>query len=465
MKNDLMIKSIFWGLLTALVAVGCYFIVHNAAWLIGDDAQVFTYTGWDTPIYGFFVHPSFGRFFPLDYTLYDILCLFYEGQIGPTPHYVIHAICFVVYCFTFALISLRILKDTNVIAKYFITFCVVVVVVGRTYLNFIQCWTGIWTIYVFLALSIYLAIKFFDTKNWLFGVLSLLSINYVLYYYETMFAIPVAIGACALLFSYNQQDKRERIFNWLMIASGVLFLLLYVIIVVPQIEHAYHHYTEDSLLENAFKMFFAQKIMWLVVVFGIVRIIAFIRKKATYNFYDSLLLASCAYCCGAAVLHLNYTLYYTPAILCAIPAILYFSNKYLKTRWTIVLFIFLALFYGRKIPKDTIENQKERIGTVENIAKLNEYSDCQLYYYQPDNAELNEGDLDVRACFNHYICSLAGWYRGDRYLSAEVNEVFDENKSGIWIVYVKDLENFEEQYQTVKKLNFKVDPLSFFIVK
>ena len=459
--SEKMIRTIFWFVWCVIVAFGCFFIIHNAAWLIGDDSQVFTYTGWDKPIFGFFVSPSCGRFFPLDYTLYDVLCLFYDGRIGPTPHYVIHAICFIAFCIFTALIALRILKNLKPISQYGITFLFLVTIIGRTFGNFIQLWTGIWTIYVFLILFIYLALRFQDTKNWWYGVFALLSINYVLYYYETMFAIPITIGICSLLFSYQKQNKSERTFNWLLVASGILFLLLYAILVLPQVVNLYHHYTEDSLLANAWKMFFAQKIMWLVVAFGVVRIYNFIRHHATYTFYDNLLLASCAYCCGAAVLHLNYTLYYTPAALCALTAILYFSNEYLKDKWTFILILCLALFYGRKIPKDIKENQKGRIETVQNINTINSYAFDKLYYYEPFNENLSEGDLDIRQCYRMYIRTLVAWYRNDRNLVVNKKTEFD-GKEGIWIIYEKDLDTFISTYPNIESMGFKIGSLSFY---
>lgn len=461
--NEKLIKTTFWCVWLMLVAICCYFIINNAAWLIGDDSQVFTYTGWDKPIFGFFVDPSVGRFFPLDYTLYDILCLFYDNRIGPMPHYFIHAICFVIFCAALVLISLRILKDVKPIYRYGTTLFLIITVIGRTYVNFIQLWTGIWTIYVFIVLFIFLAVKFFDTKNWWYGTFALLSINYVLYYYETMFTIPITIGFSALLFSYKKQEKSEKVFNWILIASGILFLVLYAVLVLPRVENMYHHYTDNSLLANAWKMFFAQKIMWVVVAFGLLRIYSFIRYKTLFTFYDGLLLASCAYCCGAAVLHLDYTLYYTPATLCALPASLYFSNEYFEEKWTILLFACLALFYGKKIPQHIKENQKARVETVQNINTINNYSDEQLYFYEPYNETLNEGDLVIRNCFHFYIKTLIAWYRNDKNLTIEKFTEFD-GREGIWIVYDKDFETFVSTYSEVESMGVKIGSLSFFRV-
>ena len=111
MKTDNIIKISFWGIVSVILCICSYFIMHNAAWLLGDDCQTLIYTGWDKPIFGFFVSPTLGRFFPLDYTIYNVLCLFYEGQIPPSAHYFIHVLCFFLYIIAFIALSLYILKD------------------------------------------------------------------------------------------------------------------------------------------------------------------------------------------------------------------------------------------------------------------------------------------------------------------------------------------------------------------
>ena len=454
------IKWTFWGIWIAIIAVCSYFIVANAAWVDYDDSQVIMYTGWDKPIFGFFVDPAFGRFFPLDYTVYDILPIFYDGQIPPVAHYAIHVFWFIIYMAFFAAIGLHILKDEKPIWKYVITFALLITVLGRTYGHFMQLWTGIWTIFTFIPIFLYGYIRFSETKKWGYGILALIAINYVLYYYETMFTIPVAIGACSLLFSYKKQDKQERIFNYLLIASGVLFLLLYLILVVPRIEHMYHHYTKDSLLANAMKILFAQKIMWLVIVALIVRVVAFVKKQANYTIYDNMLLASCAYCCGAAALHLDYTLYYTPAAILALPAILYFAKQYMKPWMVLVLFVCLAGFYGRKLPNEIKERQKMRIGYYNNICKFNELvaTDTDLSFYLPENPTLDEGELEIRSCKVMYLESKAGWYQNNPDFSINRVEECDEFAPGIWVMDKKDEQTFTEKCssaQLVENLDFE----------
>ena len=152
MNKELVVKSMFWTFVCALVCVCSFFIMHNAAWLLGDDCQSIIYTGWDKPIFGFFVDPAFGRFFPLDYTVYDVLCLFYDGQIPPSAHFFMHVLGFILFVGSFASIALYLLRKTEYWYKYLVAFLVVILAVGRTLALFVECWTGIWTIFAFLAL-------------------------------------------------------------------------------------------------------------------------------------------------------------------------------------------------------------------------------------------------------------------------------------------------------------------------
>lgn len=453
------IKWTFWGIWIAIIAICSYFIVANAAWVDYDDSQVIMYTGWDKPIFGFFVDPAYGRFFPLDYTVYDILPIFYEGQIPPIAHYAIHIFWFIIYMAFYAFIGLHILKNEQPIWKYAITLALLITVLGRTYGLFMQLWTGIWTIFTFIPIFLYGYIRFTETKKWGYGILALIAINYVLYYYETMFTIPVAIGVCSLLFSYKKQSKQERIFNYLLVASGLIFLVLYLILVVPRIEHMYQHYTKDSIWVNALKILFAQKIMWLVIVTLVARVISFTKKKADYSIYDSMLLSSCAYCCGAATLHLDYTLYYTPAVILALPAILYFAKQYLKPWMLLVLFVGLAGFYGRKLPKEVKERQERRINYYNDICKFNEIvaTGIEVYYYLPENPTLDEGGLIIRSCKVFYLETKAGWYQNNPDFSIKSVEECDEFSPGLWVMDIVDEQSFTQRCPTaqlVENLNF-----------
>ena len=456
MNKVLVVKSVFWAMICTLTCVCSFFIMHNAAWLLGDDCQSIIYTGWDKPIFGFFVDPSLGRFFPLDYTIYDVLCLFYDGQIPPTAHFFIHVLGFILLVSSFVGISLYLLKKSEYWYKYLVAFLVVVLAAGRTLALFVECWTGIWTIFAFLALFLLCHVKFNDTHIWIWAIVGLFALNYILYYYETMFVIPLSLGVCAFIFASKGMDKNDKIYNSLLIASGLLFLLLYAFLVLPRVEHYYSHHLDVSPLMNAAKMFFAQKIMWVVLVLLLFRVFMFVKRKAEYNMYDNLLLASCAYCVGAAILGLNYTLYYTPGTLVAIPAILYFSNEYLKKTGTIILFVCLAAFYGRYIPKAIKDNQKNRVSTFNNVQTFIKEirPDDNVYFYELENPALEDWELEIRSVHKFYLETVTGWYMNNRdFCSKRMIEY--NNESGLWQVVKADQDTFVQLSPTAEeKIDF-----------
>lgn len=445
MKQATIIKTLFWSIIVFLVCGCSYYILHNATWLLGDDCQTLIYTGWDKPIFGFFVSPTVGRFFPLDYTIYDVLCLFYDGQIPASAHYFIHVICFFLFIGAFIWLSLHILKDLIPVWKYSITLCIVILIIGRTFSNFAQLWTGIWTIFTFLPVFILCSIKFLETNIWSYGIVALLAINYILYYYETMFLIPITIGGVLLLFGYfgrQKYSKSEKIFFWSLIISGCLFLSLYGLLVLPQVEHFYSHHNDSSKLVNGLKMLYAQKILWLVIAFFVLRLTQLCRRSITVNFYDSLLIGALVFYLGSAYLGLNYTLYYTPATIIAIPAILVFALQYFDKKWTLILFVVLALFYGRKLPKDIVANQNGRISTYENVQTLiTEIGEERLFFYEPDNPSMESWELDIRSCRKFYLQTVTAWHMHNRDFSSERKENFD-GSIGFWQVVTEDDESF-----------------------
>lgn len=443
MNKELVVKSLFWMLISALVCVCSFFIMHNAAWLLGDDCQSIIYTGWDKPIFGFFVDPSLGRFFPLDYTIYDVLCLFYDGQIPPSAHFFLHVLGFILFVCSFIAITLYILREVDSLYRYSVALLVIVLAVGRTLGLFVECWTGIWTIFTFLALFLWCHIKFINTHKRSWAIIALLSINYILYYYETMFIIPLSLGVCAFTFSYKSQNNNDKTYNALLIASGLLFLLLYAVLVLPRVEHYYSHHIEVSPFMNALKMFFAQKIMWIVIILLLFRIYLFIKRKTQFNLYDNLLLTACAYFLGAAFLGLNFTLYYIPSVLVAIPSILYFSNEYLKLIGTIALFVCLAGFYGQKIPKAISENQEHRVSTYNNVQFfIKEIGDgCDVFFYELENPVLEDWELEIRSCHKFYLETVTGWYMNDKDFSIERKYDFN-NENGLWQVVKSDQDTF-----------------------
>ncbi|MBR1481308.1 MAG: hypothetical protein IJ609_05225 [Paludibacteraceae bacterium] len=427
----------FWSLLVALLGVLGYFMVHNAWWLGGDEAIVISHTGMGIPFLptGFpDAISSYGRLYPFAYNLYDVLLLFGSGYFSPEAHYILQAIALAVFSVALACVGLRILKSVPAIWRYSTVFCFTVICVCRVYTEFITCYTGMWIVFMFLPIFLYCAIRFDETEHWGYGIVALLVINYICYCYENICVIPVALGACSLMFNYKHLDKNKKTFNWLLVASGLLFLGLYAILVLPQATNFYGHHSDNSLLKNALKIFIAQKIYWLALIALIYRAVLIIRKKTAYSFFDSLLLTSFAYFVGTAMLKLDFTYYYNIGSLIALTAILYYCREYMSSAWIFVLMFVLMVFYGRKMPSAIKQNQSCRIGVRDGVTWLANQSDStSIYWFTPEYEDPMHPLVDLRSCHKYSLKTMMQWYLQDNDVEVTDCTQFDASLKGIWL--------------------------------
>ena len=440
MKNkELLIKTGFWTIWTALVAVCVYYIVRNAQWFIGDDAIVIRHTGFGRaflPNDPLTFNRSLGRFFPFSYLAYDILLLFNDGYIGPQVHYVLHAVFFVVFVIAVTILLLRMLNNQKVQFRFFLAFLAVAVFVGRVYTMYPECFSTIWCGYTIFAMFLLFMFLFYEEGKWIYGVIALLCINYLCYCGESCFVLPLSMGVCALLFQRKTLSPQARTFNLLLIGSALLFLALYAILILPYTETAYDggHGSTVGVFENAIKMLWAQKLLVLALVLFVVRVVDIVKNKKDYTFYDNLLLTAAACCLGNFILRLNWTLYYNTAAMLTIPSILYFSLYYLKGKWTMGLFVLLALFYGRKIPNTIQQNQHRRIETYEGITFLSNSIDegVAVVWYEPEVDEYSY-DLVLRTWRYNAINTYLGWWRHEPEFSLDRATECNPIENSIWL--------------------------------
>lgn len=435
-KENKWIVVAFWLAMIAFLGVCVYYMIHNAYWRIEDEAIVIGHTGMGKPFSpkGFEdMISSYGRFYPFAYNLYNVLLLFHNGYISPIHHYILQSVALVIYALAFAATALLILKNQSTVWKYTITFCFVAICVTRVYPEFITCYTGAWIIFMFLPIFLLSACKFDKTEKWIYGIVSLLVINYINYCYETLFVIPLAMGACSLLFNYKKSSKNKRLFNWLLVVSGLLFLALYVIIVLPQATHFYGHYTSFSVFQIVWKVFVAQKIYWIALVILAIRVFEILKKQSDYTFYDSMLLASFAYFCGAAVLKLDFTYYYNIGSLTAIVATLHFLDEKLKPYWILLIMACLAILYCRKLPTTIKKFQKERIGSFADVSNLSKYVGKEkIYWYAPEYEDTVNQWVDFRATNQVRLEIYLSWLLHQE-VHLEERITFNANDNGIWL--------------------------------
>ena len=447
LKENKGVVIVFWIAMTVFLGFCAFFMIHNAYWQIEDEAIVIGHTGMGkafSPTGFDCMVECYGRLYPFAYNLYNVLLLFHDGYISPTDHYILQSIALVVYALAFAALALFLLRKLPVMWKYAITLCVVAISVARVYPEFITCYTGVWIVVMFLPIFLWSACKFEETEKWVYGIASLLVINYITYCYETLFVIPLAMGACSLLFSYKRLSKNKRLYSWLLVAGGLLFLALYAIIVLPRATHFYGHYSSVSVWRLALKIFVAQKIYWLALVVLVWRTVEIVKKKSEYDFYDSMLLAAFAYFVGAVVLKLDFTYYYNIGALTALVPILRFLNEKLKPHWIFILMALLAVFYCRKIPKTIRRTQKIRVETYADVSNLSKYVGKEnIYWYTPDFEDITNQWVDFRSTTRLRLEVYLSWLlHQDVHL--EEMSAFDEDLKGIWLFPSENKELFPD---------------------
>lgn len=435
--NTKLIKGAFGGLFALLVGILSFFIMYNAGWIINDDAIVIRTTGWghsfnpaDT------VTPSSGRFYPFAYIIYNILPVF--GLYSVNAHFALHTFIFVLFCAVSLWVCYKAV-DTNQLAWQdgALVLSAAVVCVARAYCNFLDAYSTIWVDYT-LVMIWALCCYYVHTKQSKAAlIIGLLSVIYLTYCLETNFVFPLCYGIFGLLFTWKKTTKLEKTYLWSLVGVGAVFLLLYFFICFLHIEEAYDgtHGQDITIIGNAVKMFIAQKVLWVVLLLVCWRVYRIFFKKEEYEFWDTNLLTGSAYCCGCAVMKLNWVLYYSLASLFMIPAIVYYLNKCLGKKWAWIIMLGLALFAFRKVPGYIKTNQQKRKATAELIEVLvGQYKTGNtLYWYAPEDDREWCFDLGYRDWNFSCLETLFSWEINQENYQLQIVNTFD-GQAGTYIL-------------------------------
>ncbi|MBR1425964.1 MAG: hypothetical protein IJ581_00780 [Paludibacteraceae bacterium] len=447
-----LVKGLFYGFSAMLTGVLAFFIIYHAGWITGDDAIVVRTTGWghffnpaDT------VTPSTGRFYPFAYIIYNVLPIL--GLHSINAHFALHMLVFVLFCVVSlwacykAVDTKQLTWQDNILA-----LSAAVVCIARAYCNFLDAYSTIWVDYTLVMIWVLCCYYVHAKQSKAALIIGLLSVTYLTYCLETNFVFPLSYGILGLLFMWKKSTKLEKTYLWSLIGVGVLFLLLYFFICFLHIEEAYDgaHGQNITVIGNAIKMFLAQKVLWVVLILVYWRAYCIFIKKEEYEFWDTILLTGCAYCCGCAVMKLNWVLYYSLASLFMVPAIVYYLRKYLGSKWAWIIMLALALFTFRKVPEYIITYQKGRKGTAETVeALVNQYNaGSKLYWYAPEDDREWCFDLETRAWLHACLQTLFAYEVEQEQYEFRILKTFD-GQSGTYILPCENNKLFPNINDTV----------------
>lgn len=435
--NTKLVKGLFYGLSALLTGVLAFFIMYNAGWITDDDAIVVSHTGW-----GHFFNPkdttmpSAGRFYPLAYVIYNILPLCNVCSVN--AHFALHTVVFVLFCVVSLWACYKAVKTERFTWQDgILALSAAVICIARAYCNFLDAFSTIWvdyTLVIIWALCCYY-VHTFQSKSAL--IIGLLSVTYLTYCLETNFVFPLSYGIIGLLCTWKKSSKLEKTYLWSLVAVGVLFLTLYFFLCFLHIENAYDgsHGQEITIFGNAIKMFIAQKVLWLVLIIVCWRAYCILVKKDEFEFWDTILLTGCAYCCGCAVMKLNWVLYYSLASIFMVPAVVHYLQRYIGSKWAWLIMLALALFMFRKIPGYIKDNQTGRQDTSETIAILeSQYeSGNNLYWYAPESGDKGNFMVVQRAWLHNCLETLFAYQIGVENYDLQIINSF-EGQAGIYVL-------------------------------
>lgn len=437
--NEKILKTTFYACLTIFVVVLAFFITYNAQWLVGDDAIIIRHTGWghffnpaDT------VSPAAGRFYPLAYFAYNILYVL--GLTSVNAHFILHTIVFLIFAACSAWAINKAVNPQGDIWKYIVSFAVVAICIQRGYNSFLDGFSTIWIDYTLLMIwsvcTYYVHAK--QSRSALF--IGLLALNYLTYCLEANFVLPLCYSVIGLCFTWKSSTKLEKAYLFSILASALVFLAIYFFTCFIHIESAYDgsHGSEVTLIGNAIKMLIAQKVLWLgLLVFGW-RMYRIFFKKEAFEFWDTMIIATFGFCCGCAILKLNWVMYYTMASLFMLPALAHFISKDLNGKIAASIFVLLALFMCRTLPKYVKENQSGRKGTTEQMEAFEKlYQDNHTFYwFEPTDDREWCFDMEFRAWLREAMQTQLGWQVGKEDFRLNVITEFnpDSVAPGVYMV-------------------------------
>ncbi len=388
------------------VIVCVFFIVYNATWTIGDQMQFLPLIKGHR-ISGF-INPTMGRFMPLVFEDYNILwviskmqikidewvgiCIFtnvLESQISVYSCYVINIIGFVALSI-FLYLTLTKFVDKNSV------FGVWEVVLSSMLFLLYSYKVQINTIYserimsLMIMIFIYFCIKFFETDKWYYALISLLAAVYSTYCKEPFFGCLIVF--CVTILIYDRKlSKNGKVYIYLLLFNAVLFLILYCVCVLPQIQSAYNNDMRDgaSKLSVLIKTICEQKLLVLFVPIVFFRMYKLLVQKDIANIlFDALLFGGASYAVACYILVLDGDYYLIPAFAMMIPPVAYYLNKYVKSYISIIILLICCIYYLFVDYREVKQSQKIRVDTIERTSMLIDVcNNDKCIYFEPFDRE------------------------------------------------------------------------------
>jgi hypothetical protein len=314
------------------------------------------------PMYGedfpYYNSVELGRFSPLAGQEYNLVALFSNK---PIAYFIFNAVALVLLI----ILLLNILKEfsSNKVAHCFaILVFLFMPAVTNTFFKLLYVEKSV---ILFLGIFLFSFIKFHKQQKIVYFVIALISANIAIYYKEIVFLAVFAFAAVHLFISWQQNNKRYKALDLLLIFSSIIYISIYFAAILPNISHPYLPSPLQnkflSFVKNTFNYgFFSDPVIILIfvpIIFWRAANIILQRQKPhpsqrTSPIIDAMLAAGIAYAAAFFLLNMYGPYYMLPVYLFALPVIFYFFEQgiFRTVFWKSMLAVTILVLAVNTIP-------------------------------------------------------------------------------------------------------------------
>lgn len=369
---------------------------------------------------------SLGRFWPMYFQEYNLLCFFPDLTSRDNiafSCYLLNGFLFLLFSFSFFVLLKQIISSNGL--DFTSPWIVLILPLTLCFFLFNQefdrCfWDIIFAERVLVVLlSIYLVSyysAYIDKKNSvrcviLYGIAGISAVL-MTYYKETAFLFSLIPACVWLLFAYRKITKEHRILCFFMLFNAVVFLILYYFFAYRQ---ATQFYNSGRSVLSVFGVacFILCGDYILAAAFGAAAMRGFFivfRKDDKHLFFDAVLLASVAAACSYFILRLPDLYYYVPAFVGIIFVAVYWLVVFGRSHYWgpylfLILFVAIFIFYNQgkvlRLYKDVQKCRKMDYSFSWKIAdKIKIGKNAFLLFFQNDRQ--GEYWLNILSSFLRY---------------------------------------------------------------
>lgn len=315
-----------------------YLILKDVTWEFGDDQQMDRILFDKKTLFGWKGH---GRFWPLGLFDYNILRLLPDFR-SPFPFFVYNILVMSVSLLVWFRFVVLLNKNNWLLGL----FGALILVSSSSFFKIhMNCYYAEHFLFLTLSLFLFYYWKGQHAQSTKYYLIALICAVYSTYCKEPIFGIFAIIGMVNLIFARDSLTKKDKIFNWLLLANSAVYLLVY----------ARCCYFIDGFLNNLYsydptlngKTFFnaSPEVILYVLrrvienaplfvvlsIFGIIRAYSMlIKKDRGHLFVDSVLFGAIGYGCAFIIMLFSGSWYFFPPIVLGIPVLIYWLVYYLK---------------------------------------------------------------------------------------------------------------------------------------